>query len=162
MIITNKWDQRFLRLAKEISTWSKDPSTQVGCVIVDPKTRRILSTGYNGFPAGIDDTAERLDNRETKYKLIVHAEMNAIYNATHNGQSLTGATAYIINQPLCQKCALGIISVGIKRVVMIKVKTWGQRWIDDFNNNTKPLLLEAGIEFDVFSEDQLGKVVSLY
>ena len=65
----SKWDRRFLELAKQISTWSKDPSTQVGCVVVGPD-REIRSTGFNGLPRGIDDTDERLNNREKKYPMI--------------------------------------------------------------------------------------------
>jgi deoxycytidylate deaminase len=71
-------DERYLALAKEVSTWSKDPSTQVGAVTVGSK-KEVLSQGFNGFPRNIKDTDERYNNRETKYKFVVHAEMNAIY-----------------------------------------------------------------------------------
>ena len=57
----NKWDQRFIRVAREVSSWSKDPSKQIGAVIV--KDKRILATGYNGFPKGIDDSADKYNNR---------------------------------------------------------------------------------------------------
>ena len=83
----SKWDQRFLELAKQISTWSKDPSTQVGCVVVGPD-REIRSTGFNGLPRGIEDTSERLNNREIKYPMICHAEENAIMHAARTGISL--------------------------------------------------------------------------
>ena len=76
----NKWDYRFLKIAKEVGTWSKDPSTQVGAIAVNDK--RIIATGYNGFPKGIKDTDELLSDRQAKLKLMVHAEMNMIYNAT--------------------------------------------------------------------------------
>ena len=79
-----KWDKRFLRVAQEISTWSKDPSKQIGAVAVN-SDRRILATGYNGFPKGIEDSPERYIDRTIKYDLVVHAEMNCIYNATFNG-----------------------------------------------------------------------------
>ncbi|MBT7127172.1 MAG: CMP deaminase, partial [Candidatus Thioglobus sp.] len=79
----DKWDKRYLGLAAEVSTWSKDPSTQVGAVTVGSK-KEVLSQGFNGFPRGIDDSDERYNNRDTKYKLVVHAEMNAIYNATYS------------------------------------------------------------------------------
>ena len=78
----NNWDCRLIELAKTISTWSKDPSTKVGAVIVD-SNRRILSTGYNGFPKGIKDD-ERLENRDEKLEMIVHAEINAILFAERN------------------------------------------------------------------------------
>lgn len=71
-----KWHHRFLSLAKHVAGWSKDPSTKVGCVIA--KDKRIVSVGYNGFPEGIRDTYERLNNRELKYQIVQHAEENAI------------------------------------------------------------------------------------
>lgn len=111
----DKWDYRFLRIARETSTWSKDPSSQIGAVVT--LDRRILSTGYNGIPASMKDCSERLNNREEKYKHIVHAEMNAIYNATKNGISLSSGTLYVYGLPVCSECAKGVISVGITRVV---------------------------------------------
>jgi len=72
-----KWDNRFMTMAELISAWSKDPSSQIGAVIVNDE-RRILATGYNGFPRGIKDTEERLNDRDEKYPRIVHAEMNAL------------------------------------------------------------------------------------
>ena len=79
-----KWDIRFLKLATHISEWSKDPSTKVGCVVVGPD-REIRSTGFNGFPRGIQDSDERLTNRDLKYPLICHAEENAIMHAARIG-----------------------------------------------------------------------------
>ena len=82
----DKWDGRFLDIAREISTWSKDPSRKIGAIAV--RDRKILATGYNGFPKGIEDTPTRLNIREVKYQYVVHAEMNCIYNAAENGVSL--------------------------------------------------------------------------
>jgi dCMP deaminase len=139
----NKWDQRYLALAKEVSTWSKDPSTQVGAVTVGSK-KEVLSQGFNGFPRGIDDSDERYNDRETKYKLVVHAEMNAIYNATYSGTSLDGATLYVYGLPICSECAKGIIQVGIKKVVVEKSKE-----LDNWNESvqlSKKMFDEAGVE----------------
>ena len=94
------WGNRYTCLAKEISTWSKDPSTQVGAVVIG-NNGEVLSQGYNGFPRGIKDTAARLKDRERKYNLVVHAEMNAIYNAGLNGVSLKGSTLYVYGLPVC-------------------------------------------------------------
>lgn len=110
------WDKRFISVAKEVSEWSKDPSRKIGAVAVGPN-RNVLSTGYNGFPRGIADTPERYNDRPTKYKYIVHAEQNVIYNATYNGVSLDGSTLYVYGLPVCSECAKGIIQVGIQRVV---------------------------------------------
>jgi len=143
--LTRKWDERFLRTAKEISTWSKDPSTQVGAIIVNDD-RRILATGYNGFPRGIDDSVERLEDRENKYKFIVHAEMNAIYNATYNGISLNSSTLYVWGLPVCSECAKGVIQVGIKKIVM-PLKDYPERWLTSFKQSAT-LFIEAGVKFD--------------
>ena len=92
--MSNKWDIRFLELAKHISGWSKDPSTKVGCVVVG-EDREIRSTGFNGFPRGISDDNERLTDRNKKYPLICHAEENAIMHAARIGVSLKGSTAFV-------------------------------------------------------------------
>ena len=84
---TTKWPIRFMNMAKMVSTWSKDPSSKIGAVAVNDE-RNILATGYNGFPKGIADTEERLNNKDEKYPRIVHAEMNALMNALYNGVSL--------------------------------------------------------------------------
>ena len=139
----NKWDQRYLALAKEVSTWSKDPSTQVGAVTVGSK-KEVLSQGFNGFPRGINDSDERYNNRDIKYKLVVHAEMNAIYNATYSGTSLDGATLYVYGLPICSECAKGIIQVGIKKVVVEKSKE-----LDNWNESvqlSQKMFDEAGVK----------------
>ena len=107
----NKWDKRFLGLAEYISSWSQDPSTKVGAVIVDDK-KRIVSVGFNGFPRGVADDV-RLSIRQEKYERIVHAEVNAIMFAQ---KALTGCTLYVWPMPPCARCATLIIQSGIKRV----------------------------------------------
>ena len=74
ILLNDKWDIRFLDLAQNISTWSKDPSRKIGCVAVGTN-REILAQGYNGFPRGIADLPQRYEDRETKYQYVVHAEM---------------------------------------------------------------------------------------
>lgn len=140
----DKWHERFLNLAKEISTWSKDPSTKVGCIAVEPDQRRILSTGYNGFPPGIDDTDERLKNRELKYIYTVHAEKNMIYNATANGVSLSGSHVYVHNIGICPECAKALMSVGVSCVVLSKNRDKPQKWEDNFKISML-LFQEAGV-----------------
>jgi len=127
----SKWDQRFLDLAKQISTWSKDPSTQVGCVVVGPD-REIRSTGFNGLPRGIEDTSERLNNREIKYPMICHAEENAIMHAARTGISLKNCIAYI-TWPPCTRCARSLIQAGISEIVYPKELEIPERWEVDFN-----------------------------
>ena len=142
----NKWDVRFLKLAQEISSWSKDPSTKIGAVIVDD-THRILATGYNGFPKGIEDTEERLNNREEKYKLVIHAEKNAIYNATYAGTALENSTLYVYGLPVCSECAKGVIQVGVKRVVMNVLEHTPDKWAKSFTGSFN-MFQEAGVEMD--------------
>ena len=131
-VVNSKWDTRFMRLAREVSTWSKDPSSKIGAVIVNDR-RRILATGYNGFPEGIDDNEERLNNREEKYPRIIHAEMNALLNALKNGVSVEGATLYVYGLPVCPDCTKSIIQAGIRRIVMspdpyVVITPWTEKW----------------------------------
>ena len=113
--LSNKWDKRFLEMAKQVASWSKDPSTQVGAVAV--RNRTVIAQGYNGLPRGMRDTDDRLTVRPLKIKMIVHAEMNAIYNAAENGVSLKDSTVYVVGLPVCHECAKGLIQVGVKRIV---------------------------------------------
>jgi dCMP deaminase len=136
------WDHRFLGLAKLVGSWSKDPSTQVGAVIVD-EDNRIVSVGYNGFPQKIEDD-ERLNDRDTKYKIIVHGEINAILFAN---RSLKGCTLYTIPFEPCPRCAGLIIQSGIKRVVSL-VNTI-DRWEEDFKI-TRHLFKEANIVMEYY------------
>ena len=119
------WDKRFLELAKLVGSWSKDPSTQVGAVIVD-KDKRIVSIGFNGFPKGVEDSEKRLVDREQKYDIIIHAEANALMFA---GKSVEGCTLYTWPFQPCSRCAGLIIQSGIKRVVSIKIMIQGGKKI---------------------------------
>ena len=119
------WDEYFMGVAILASQRSKDPSTQVGACIIDGE-KRILSTGYNGFPQGCSDD-EFPWNRdesvgETKYQYVVHAELNAILNAS--GKKLAGATLYVGLFP-CNECAKAIIQSGIKEVIYLSDKYHG-------------------------------------
>ena len=143
--MSSKWDRRYMDIAKSVSQWSKDPSSKIGAVAVDNKGH-ILCTGYNGFPRGIEDTEQRLNNRDLKYTMIVHAEMNAIFNATYHGVCLDGGTMYVSGLPCCSNCALGIISTGIKRVVM-QGDTNNERWKDSWGL-TSSLFNEANVEWE--------------
>ena len=137
----NKWDIRFLELAKHISNWSKDPSTSVGAVIVDSKNR-IVSCGYNGFPVGIDDNVTRLNNRDEKLDLTIHAELNSILFAN---KKLGGCTLYVWPLPSCVRCAAHIIQTGIIRVV--SPKNNNERWMESCNK-AKQIMEEAGLKVD--------------
>jgi dCMP deaminase len=143
--ITRKWDLRFLSLASEVSTWSKDPSTKIGAVIVGSKGQ-IISQGYNGFPRGISDYPERYQDRELKYKYIVHAEENAILNAIHNGASTVDSILYVSGGiKVCHNCAKSIIQAGICRVVV--ESTDNERWEESTDFATS-MFREALVQYD--------------
>jgi dCMP deaminase len=123
----NKWDERFLRLAQQVSTWSKDPSTQVGAVITRPD-RTIVSVGYNGFPRGVDDKREFLDDRPIKYLRTVHAEVNAILTAR---EPLQNCNLYVYPLHPCAACTGAIIQAGISHVVAF-MEQEPDRWAEQF------------------------------
>lgn len=140
------WDGRFLEMACLVSKWSKDPSTQVGSVITHGKF--VVSLGFNGHPAGVNDSAERLENREVKYRTIIHAEMNAILSS---GKPLAGCTLYVWPFMPCSQCAAAIIQAGIRRVVTVPCEN--ERWAESFRY-TEELFREAGVELVMRADHQ--------
>jgi dCMP deaminase len=136
----SKWDERFMELALYVADWSKDPSTRVGSVIVAPD-RRIMSMGYNGFPRGVEDLEERLNDRPTKYAFVAHAERNALDNVDVN---VRGCTLFVTLQP-CADCTKSIIQKGIKRVVCAVDKTKLEHYTN-FVNYSLVMLKEAGVK----------------
>ena len=138
----NKWDANFLALANTVSMFSKDPSTKVGAVIVDDD-KRVVSIGYNGFPKGIKDDY-RLDNRELKYEMIVHAEANALLFAS---APVKGCTIYTWPFQPCSRCASLIIQSGIRRVVSVESKD--QKWSSNFQL-AHDMMTEARIEIETY------------
>ena len=141
------WDVYFLRLAKLVSSRSKDTSTKVGAVLV--RDRRIIATGYNGFPIGIDDDITERQSRPLKYSFTLHAEDNCLLQAARMGISTQGCTLYFVGfgPPTvpCTECAKAIIQAGIKRVVGLAEKEAPEYWVEDLDF-AKNLLLEAGVE----------------
>lgn len=149
--MANKWTIRYMDLAKDISTWSQDPSTKVGAVVVG-QNGQIVCQGYNGFPRGVKDSQDRLNVREEKYKYMVHAEMNCIYNACHNGSSLKDTTLYVYGLPVCSECAKGVAQVGISKVIMQHPKEIPNTWSEKFLI-TKTIFLESGVKFIRYNEN---------
>jgi dCMP deaminase len=136
-----KWDRRFLELARHVAAWSKDPSTQVGAVVAEGK--RVVSLGYNGFAAGVNDDPARYLDRDTKYKLVVHAERNAILFARRD---LKGCTLYTHPFSPCAQCAALVIQSGIKRVVAPEASSDVlSRWGDDIRL-AKTIFDEVGVD----------------
>lgn len=137
------WDLWYLGLAKNMAKGSKDPSTGVGCVMADSR-HRFRSAGFNGFPAGINDSDERLENRETKLQLTMHAEMNALLFAS---SSLDGCTAYVWPLPPCVRCCVALIQAGISRVVAPELPVTHERWAEN-TDLAYQLYQEAGVITD--------------
>lgn len=140
--LLTKWDFRFLQLAQHIAGWSKDPSTQVGAVIVRPD-RTIASLGFNGFARGVDDSDDRLQNRDVKLTLTIHAEENAILSAH---ERLAGYWLYTSHHP-CDRCASRIVQAGIGRVICLTSKDYLSRWSDSVRNS-RIILTEGGVPID--------------
>ena len=146
----NKWDKRFMDLTEQIATWSSCLRRQVGAIIV--KDKRIMTTGYNGAPAGVKTCVERGKclreelripsgtHAETCY--AAHAEQNAIIQAAREGLSLKGCKLYCTHQP-CVVCAKMIINAGIKEVI------YKEGYPDEFSVK---ILSEAGVKLTRFDE----------
>ena len=136
-----KWDLRFLKLAKEVSTWSKDPSTKVGAVVTSEN--RVLSTGYNGFPRGFDDS--KIENRDFKIQHITHAEENALYHL--GNANLSDLTIYTWPFQPCGGCAKVIRGFSVVRVVSYESDV--ERWQDSFKQASE-IFEQANIKMDLF------------
>jgi dCMP deaminase len=121
-IMHMKWVHRFIEMAWHVADWSKDPSTKVGCIVVNDDGA-VLTTGYNGLPRGVIDNADRMKREDgVKYLWTAHAEQNAISNAAMNGVRLKGATAFVTHHP-CSRCAGMLVNAGVKHVVVGTGKT---------------------------------------
>jgi len=142
----SKWDQRFMEMAKLVSTWSTcvRNQRQVGSVIV--RNKRIITTGYNGAPAGVTNCVERgyclrdklgiESGTRAEMCYATHAEQNALIQAAKLGISVDGATMYVTHRP-CVICTKLLINAGISRVV------YGYDYPDEFSLE---FLKEAGVE----------------
>lgn len=135
-----KWDHRFLELAAFVSTWSKDPSTQVGAVLANGK--KILSVGYNGFPSRIPDDPLLLQDRPRKYELVTHAELNTFLN--FGGTIPNGSSLYTFPLFPCPDCARFIIATPISRCVF-RLGNSNSRFLDTLEVSRRVLTV-GGVE----------------
>ncbi len=145
------WDARWLKLAREVGSWSKDRSTKTGCIIVGD-ARQILSGGYNGFPRRVDDNVDERHERPEKYLWTEHAERNAIYNAARHGIALEGAAMYVPWFP-CADCARAIIQSGITILVTRELESGDpllERW-KDHHEVSRVMLEEAEVTVRFFT-----------
>jgi dCMP deaminase len=147
------WHAYYLAVCRSVALRSKDPNTQIGCVIVGP-AHEIRSTGYNSFPRGINDAVSERQSRPEKYLWIEHAERNAIYNAARAGTPLEGCTIYVEVVP-CMDCARAIVQAGIAQVI-VDADRMRQYSSDRYNaefKKVKILLKEAKIRVKIVSVD---------
>ena len=150
----NKWQQRWVDMANMVSTWSKDPNTQIGVVAVHDDRKQLLTVGFNGIPRGVDDKPKDRSSRENgeKYYWYAHGERNAIYNASYFGVSLAGATLYMNCGMPCTDCAIAIIQAGIKEIVIKDSPPTGEpnsKW-DEHAKRSTIMLTEAGVNVIVY------------
>ena len=143
----NKWDLRFIEAAKTVAKWSPDPSSQVGAIAVSQQNLP-LSWGWNAFTRKSRLNESEVE-RELKYKLIVHAEMNAIYNASRESVCLLNSTFYIFGIPPCVECAKGLVQVGAKRIVSVCYSNVAKSWLDSYEE-AKQLFNEALIYHEIY------------
>lgn len=137
------WNLRFMQLADHIAQWSKDRSSKVGAIIVD--RNMMLSTGYNGFPRGVDDDIEERHQRPLKYDWVLHAEENAIINAARHGIKTHGTDMYVNWFP-CSKCAGMIVNAGIKRIFCDKEPDFENQVFGAGFKQAIEKLTEGGVE----------------
>ena len=149
----DKWDKRFMEMAHVIAGWTSCymEGRSIGCVIV--KDKRIMTTGYNGAPAGLRTCRERQECMRRKLGIAsgtraelcyaIHAEQNAIIQAAKLGVSIEGATLYCTHQP-CILCAKMIVNSGIVRVV------YGAGYPDPF---ALEIFREAGVQVECYNEE---------
>jgi dCMP deaminase len=139
----DKWDARFLQVAKLAAEWSKDPKAQVGAVIVDPQGQ-VAGVGYNGFPKRVEDSADRLSDKKVKNEMIVHAEENAVIGA---GVRARGGTIYVVGKPVCPRCAGTIIQAGLRCVVAEPPTSGTDSHWDEVGKYSIDMFDEANVEF---------------
>lgn len=147
-----KWHSRWVELAKHVSSWSKDPSTQVGAVLA--KGKEFYSFGYNGFPPNIKDD-DRYNDRSVKYDLIIHAEINAVLNAHKDVRS---TWLYLYPMPPCIRCCVQLITAGISGIVVhqdfIVMNKRFSRWNESLQKTYK-ICKEADIPIYILLKDKL-------
>ena len=147
------WTEYFLGLAEQVKLKSKDQSTQIGAVIVG-EDNEVLSTGYNSFPRGMDDSKIERQERPEKYFWFEHAERNAIYNAARIGVSLKNSTIYLTSGLPCMDCARGIVNSGVKIIWCKRVCTTKnkEKW-EESQSKSIQLLNECGVQVFFYSDN---------
>lgn len=145
------WDLRWMRISREVASWSKDPRKKIGAVAV--RDQREIAKGYNGFPGRIPDYRDMLEDDDTRRRYMVHAEENMLNNAMRHGQSLEGCTVYMYGLAPCQKCTIVLINAGIERLVTC-VTYQDPKWTADWGLS-EAVFMQAGVDFSFIEEKDL-------
>ena len=136
---------KYVLLAKyQAQLFSKDPSTKVAAIILEPNSGMVLSTGFNGMPRNINEKVQERWERPLKYRYVAHAEVNAICNAARHGISLNGGVAVVTYHP-CVDCCKALIQSGITTVITDKPDDHDERWGGDFALS-QSMFKEAGVK----------------
>lgn len=145
------WKEYFRNIAQQVKLKSKDVNTQIGAVVVG-EHNEIVSTGYNSFPRGIDDSILERQERPEKYYWFEHAERNALYNAALIGVSTKNCTMYLTCGIPCSDCARGIINSGVKKIVCEKIDTTkGTQWVEH-SKRSLMMFQESGVEVEYYDD----------
>lgn len=148
------WNEYFFLHCYLTARKSRDRSTKVGSVIVNPKSRSIISEGYNSPPRGVNDNVEERHERPIKYNFYEHSESNSILNCARNGIPSLECYLYTLSLP-CSSCSRAIIQAGISKIYIhdqyymqfLKI----ERWKDSFKYS-REMLEEANVEISVYSQ----------
>lgn len=144
---------KFYQLAKfQADLFSKDPNTKVGSILIAPDSYQILSTGYNGFARGVEETDVRWQ-RPNKNVFICHSEMNLIANAARGGVKVENSICVVTMFP-CVECSKILIQSGIKMIISSKPDYNDPRWGEHFRKSYD-LLTEVGIEMILLTDDEI-------
>jgi len=146
------WEQKFINLAKFKASWSKDPNTKIGAIIVHDESRQDVSSGYNGLARGVEEHHLERHSRESgeKYFWYAHAEANAVFNAARHGIRTLGATIYLSCGSPCCACSIAIIQAGIKKIICQASETGSEKWVEDCRRG-RIMLREAGVEIKYYT-----------
>ena len=147
---------QYLSLARHMAdTFSKDPTTKVSAIFLAPDSFEILTTGFNGFPRGVDETNPQRWTRPVKYTYVIHAEANGICNACRSGTPLKDAIAVVTLFP-CASCAKSLIQAGISTIVTMDPDLNCPRWGADFKASLE-MFQEVGMRVLLFRPEELAQ-----
>jgi len=147
---------KYFKLASYTAhTFSKDPNTKVGCILLKPGSLQILSIGYNGFPRGVDETDASRWERPIKYSFVEHSERNCLYNACRSGTCTDNSIAVTTLFPCCD-CCRALIQAGVKTIISQTPDYSNPRWGSDYQIS-EIMLREAAVQVITLDADEVAE-----